>query len=794
MASINSVTGSLSSTSSLRGYGGLASGLDRDTLIEQLTYGTRTKIEKQKQKSDKLEWQQTALRSIIDKGYNFTNTYTSYGSTATNLTSNLLFSRTNITATGDNSKYVSVSGNASTSDLFSITGVKQLASNAKISGSTGISTNQLMTGAIDFSTPIEENLVAGKEISFKYGDQTIYAKIEADASLDFNKPEDLAKALNKAFEKTEVQIDQEGTTKKLSELLNAGTYDDGGTTKLSLTSKGGGGNTFEITGGTNDLLERLGFLGEGEKLEQHIDLGTAGTEVKAKNAASAMKETSVTEMLAGKTMTFEYNGVKKEITFGSDIGSVAQLQAELQKGLDSAFGKKRIEVSTSGNRLVFKTKDAATGGEDTTSTLSITGAGSGLLGAKGVFGISANVSNRVNLNAKISESGLDGSASFLPSGELDLQINGHQIKGITADSTMQDVINAINNDKDLDVTISYQKNSDRFVMTSNQKGASGEITLTGGFADVLFGSGSNGKTVKGQDAVIAVQYAGEDEPTLISRDSNSFTMDGLTVNVKKAFGYDDSGKAIADTEPITFEASVDVENTTKVVKDMINDFNAILEQVNKELKTKPNKDQNMPLTASQKEDMSESEIKEWEEAAKTGILYGDADLRRFANDLRFILPSADRQALEEIGISVSSNYADNGKLVFDETKFKTALETNPEKVEELFTRKAGTDADGNKVSSGLMENIKNVMDRYTGTIGATKGALVQRAGSEHSPLSLLQNTMKTQMDSISDYIDRLLDRLETEENRYISQFTALESLISQMNSQSSYLSQLSGGY
>lgn len=794
MASINSVTGSLSSTSSLRGYGGLASGLDRDTLIEQLTYGTRTKIEKQKQKSDKLEWQQTALRSIIDKGYNFTNTYTSYGSTATNLTSNLLFSRTNITATGDNSKYVSVSGNASTSDLFSITGVKQLASNAKISGSTGISTNQLMTGAIDFSTPIEENLVAGKEISFKYGDQTIYAKIEADASLDFNKPEDLAKALNKAFEKTEVQIDQEGTTKKLSELLSAGTYDDGGTTKLSLTSKGGGGNTFEITGGTNDLLERLGFLGEGEKLEQHIDLGTAGTEVKAKNAASAMKETSVTEMLAGKTMTFEYNGVKKEITLSSNIGSVTDLKNELQKGLDSAFGKKRIEVSTSGNRLVFKTKDAATGGEDTTSTLSITGAGSGLLGAKGVFGISANASNRVNLNAKILESGLalskDQRTTLEAGGELELKINDATIK-ITKDSTVQGVMDAINK-SDADVKISYQKNSDRFVMTSNQKGASGKVDVSGDFATALFGSAELSNT--GKDAVIAVQYAGEDEPTLISRDSNSFTLDGLTVNVKKAFGYDDSGKAIADTDPITFEASVDVENTTKVVKDMINDFNAILEQVNKELKTKPNKDQNMPLTASQKEDMSESEIKEWEEAAKTGILYGDADLRRFANDLRFILPSADRQALEEIGISVSSNYADNGKLVFDETKFKTALETNPEKVEELFTRKAGTDADGNKVSSGLMENIKNVMDRYTGTIGATKGALVQRAGSEHSPLSLLQNTMKTQMDSISDYIDRLLDRLETEENRYISQFTALESLISQMNSQSSYLSQLSGGY
>lgn len=795
MASINSVTGGLSSTSSLRGYGGLSSGLDRDTLIEQLTYGTRTKIEQQKQKQDKLQWQQTALRGIIDKGYNFVNTYASYSSSATNLSSNLLFSRTNITAAGENSKYVSVTGTANSTDLFSITGIKQMASDAKITGSA-ISTNKLVFGAManDFSTTTSENLVVGQEIGFKYGDQTIYAKIEDDPDLDFRKPEDLAKALNKAFENTDVIVDNSGNTKKLNTLLSAGVNADG---KLTLTSQDGSGNTFEITGGTGRVLEHLGFIGEGENLEENIKL-EKGVALEAKNEASAIKETTMTEMLAGKTLTFEYNGVKKEIKLSDDLKNMDELKGELQKKLDSAFGKGRIDVSLSPvggdqSKLEFQTMNPTTGQMDKTSTLSIADGSAGMLGANGLFGVNMQTSNRVNLDGKIKDSGLAGTTGLADGQALDLTINGVKIEGITADSTVQEVMDAINK-SDADVKISYQKNSDRFVIASNQKGASGEIKMEGAFADVLFGAGTNGKTVNGQDAIISVQYAGEDEAVDIYRDSNAFTMDGMTVSLKGTFGYDKSGNKIEDTEAISFDAKVDTENTTKVVKDMINAFNEILEQVNKELKTKPNRDYNQPLTATQKEDMSESEIKDYEEQAKTGMFYGDSDLRRFANDLRFILPSADRQALSEIGISVSSTYSDNGKLVFDEAKFKAALETDPEKVEELFTRTAGTDANGNQVSSGLMENMKTVMNRYTGTVGSTKGILVQRAGSEHSPLSLLDNSMKTQMDNIGDYIDRLLDRLETEEDRYISQFTQLETLISQMNNQSSYLSQLSGGY
>lgn len=43
MASVSSATNSLGNTS-LRGYGGMASGIDRDAIIEQMTAGTNAKI------------------------------------------------------------------------------------------------------------------------------------------------------------------------------------------------------------------------------------------------------------------------------------------------------------------------------------------------------------------------------------------------------------------------------------------------------------------------------------------------------------------------------------------------------------------------------------------------------------------------------------------------------------------------------------------------------------------------------------------------------------------------------
>ena len=76
---------STSTSSSIRGYGGLASGLDRDSLIEGMTMGTTNKITQQQQKQQKLEWKQAAVQNITSKLLDFANKYTASWTSSTNL-------------------------------------------------------------------------------------------------------------------------------------------------------------------------------------------------------------------------------------------------------------------------------------------------------------------------------------------------------------------------------------------------------------------------------------------------------------------------------------------------------------------------------------------------------------------------------------------------------------------------------------------------------------------------------------------------------------------------------------
>lgn len=80
MSSVSSTSSSLGNTA-LRGFGGLASGIDRDALIEQMTARTTSKITSKKQAMTKLEWKRDAYRSISNKIIDLQDNYLSYSAT-----------------------------------------------------------------------------------------------------------------------------------------------------------------------------------------------------------------------------------------------------------------------------------------------------------------------------------------------------------------------------------------------------------------------------------------------------------------------------------------------------------------------------------------------------------------------------------------------------------------------------------------------------------------------------------------------------------------------------------------
>lgn len=811
MAGIGGLTGG----TSLSGFGGLASGLDRDELIKNMTYGTRSKIAVKKQSQDKMKWQQEAYREITGKMHELSQKYMSYSS-STNLLGSAMFSRNLITAMGANNGKISVSGTAAGATM-SIEGIREMAQNTQMTTlDSATSGSALQTGQIkynlDDTTPV--NLISGENIYIEYGNKQYVVNLKDETGKDYDTPEDAVRAIESALSKIDI-----GNEQKLSDVLKVTQKTESGETKFTFTKDEDQdklGGTLRIIGGTNNVLKNLGFLKEDEDItdvtNSRIEITKDG--LTSVEKASLMEEQSIAKQLGGKSISFQYNGVSKWIELPEEDElkgkNCKDLKMILQNKLDEAFGAGRVKAEltndtakTKGHLHFSATKPTVNadgkvvpGDPDETSVLTITAADKGLLGSARLLGMEAGASNRLNLSTSFLKSGLVGASTIGSGGPLVLKINGKEIEVKATDSVKQ-ILDKINN-SDAGVNVTYQSNTDRFVMTAKDAGASGQIQLEGNVAKAMFGTKDDPKgykVTKGHDAIIAVKYAGSDEVVEIERGSNTFTVDGLNITLKGTFGYKENATGVADLDPtseaITFDAKVDSEKTTKAVKEMVDAFNEVLKLINTQANERPKRDY-APLTSEQREGLSESEIERWETEAKKGLLFGDSSMKGLEDAMRFVLPNADRTEFSQMGITVSTDYADRGKLVFQEDKFKAALEKNPDAVKDLFTKPSEKNEDGTEIGGGLMTKMKNVMEKYAGMTGSRKGILVEKAGSAYAPTTILKNSLQKQIDNLDDVIEKLNDQLKTEQDRYIRQFTSLETAISQMNSQSSWLSQFGG--
>lgn len=782
--------GGLSGTTSnsIRGFGGLASGLDRDALIEGMSAGTMAKIEKQMKQKTLLQWEQTGIRDITDKLTAFADKYTSTYSSATNLFSGSFWGRNNITALGSNSKYVSVSGSANTADTIQIQSVKQLAERAQLTSAGKVSDSSLKTGEIDLKEVQKSSNLEGKTLEFTYGgkDYTVIlpsGKDKDGKEYQYDTVEHVVDAMNRAFK----DVDVDGG-KKLSQVIKVEATGQ----KVQFTSLDEGNNILKLKGGS--AVEHLGFTKkDGEDKFQGVDIKKDAPAISDIDVTDKQlfTETPFIDRIAGKQLTFNYNGTSKTITMPSkeELAKVTDdklsstLVESMQTQLDQAFGKGRVKVDFNGTgtkgSFSFQTIKPD-GSADSSSTLMLSSADAGMLGKDGAFKTNYGESNRLNLDVAISEAGFSKPITS----DFSFTVNGVEIK-VSKDDTMRDIMNRIN--KETDVEVRYQASSDKFVFASKEEGASGKIEIKSTDEAALkniFGDNIL-NTATGKDAIITVKHAGSNEEETIVRGSNTIKVDGLTITVNGTF---DNG------EPVTFDAKVDDEKIVTSMKDMVKEFNEIIELVNKSMSTKPNRDY-PPLTAEQKKEMSKSEIEAWEEKAKEGLLFNDNDIKGLSNGLRFVLGSGDLQALEKIGITVSSTASDNGKLTLDEAKFKAALASDPEGVKNLFTKELKKDEAGNVIqTNGIATNMKNVLDKYAKTIGEPKGILIRRAGSIKSPATVMQNELQKKIDEVDKRISTLQSTLKREQDRYIRQFTTLESLIAQMNSQSNALSQFGANF
>ena len=805
MSSVSRTSSSLGNTA-LRGYGGLASGIDRDALIEQMTARTTSKITAKKQAMTKLEWKRDAYRSISNKIIDLQDNYLSYSATKS-LKNSDFFAKNQVSVQGDPdyTKYISATGNADTASRVSVLGVNKLATSATLISGEKKTDSAITLGGIsasDFENKkVKTSNLSGTKLTF--GTYSITdKKFTEEATFTF--PTSYEKKVDGGKTET-VTIDYTASSDKIVEQLNEALDSQGflgkdGKSGIKFTLKGDQiqiSQTPNITDKgkscvireTSSALKSLGF-NSGKMNKDDIDNGISLDEFNASSNKSSFEAAAITKQplsgyLKGKSISVSYGGQTKNIELIGDKEEIKDFKAfkdSLQNKLDKAFGSGKVTVGEGQNGSLTFTAT------DNKQTLQISADSKELQNA---LGITSTQSNKISTGSSLWENrvklGLEkyDTKEKLNDALKNFTVNGAKIDNITADTTVDGLLAAINNNKDAGVTATYLGSENKFVLSSNEKGEGRKISLgadpkdTTDAANLIFG----GVSQDGTDGEMSILYNGV--KTTITSSSNTFSIDGLDITATNTFN---TGSATAEGG-VRFTASADTEKVTETVKKFIEAYNAMIDEVRTQATTRPDSNYK-PLTDDQKNEMNETSIKNWEDKAKEGILYNSSALKDLDNATQGIFSSmmmngVSYDDLEKIGISFSDDYTAGGKIVFDEEKFKTAMDSDPEKVSDLFT---GTHGIVNTIDSTL----STYATRYASKNGNSYGVLIEEAGSEKLSLTLTNNSIYKELKDMQETITNLQSQLSTEQDRYISQFTQMETLINQMNSQSSYLSQLGG--
>lgn len=261
---------------------------------------------------------------------------------------------------------------------------------------------------------------------------------------------------------------------------------------------------------------------------------------------------------------------------------------------------------------------------------------------------------------------------------------------------------------------------------------------------------------------------------VITGTSNSITANGLTFNVHAVT------KDLAIPQ-ITLSVTKDTQGTYDAIKKFVKDYNDVLKEMNTLYYADSARGYD-PLTDEEKEAMTDDQIEKWESKIKNSLLRRDDRLGTLLSSMKnSLMTSVEYEgtsySLASFGIGTSV-YTEKGILHIDgdpddastsgnKDKLMAALESNPEAVMTTLTK--------------LIGNL------YSEMTDKTKASSLSSAMTFYNDKEISKN-LKTYKTDLKD----LEDRLKTIEDRYYKQFSAMETAMARLNSQTNSLSSLMG--
>jgi flagellar hook-associated protein 2 len=260
--------------------------------------------------------------------------------------------------------------------------------------------------------------------------------------------------------------------------------------------------------------------------------------------------------------------------------------------------------------------------------------------------------------------------------------------------------------------------------------------------------------------------------------------DGITVD-------DNIVNAAPKAQAVTMTSTTNVDEMMNKIKDFVTTYNGFIKDLNGQLKESKYRDY-APLTSEQREKMSESEIKLWEEKAKSGLLRNDTIIRKGLSDMRSLvyqsnpaITDSKYNTLFSIGITTSENYNDGGTLKINENKLRKAIEENPDAVEKLFKNSEGKKED---TIDGKTVDTRGYLDKLRfESMKSLQVNIEKKAG--RSSMTDNQYVIGKNLIDTESRIGTWKKKLENVEARYWKQFTAMEQAINKANQQSGMFAQ-----
>ena len=296
---------------------------------------------------------------------------------------------------------------------------------------------------------------------------------------------------------------------------------------------------------------------------------------------------------------------------------------------------------------------------------------------------------------------------------------------ISAGSTLADVRDQINADKEAGVTASIVNDGTgyRLALSSKETGQDASLEGFSGLASLTMDAATQRS---GQDAELNV---------------NGIAITSKTNRVEEAIQGVTLDLTAASGSSVTLVIERDEESLRGAIDEFVKNYNEMKSTVGR-------------MTAYNGE------------GETSGELIGDRTVRtiedRLRRDITDNLGTGDISRLSQLGIAID----ERGRLTVDEDKLDDAIANNPEELSSFF---AGDTEEGG----------------FAGRLNATLEAITEEDGIIQSSV----DSAELRVDSLEERKLRMESSIERSVERYRKQFGQLDGLIAQMNSMSSYLSQ-----